>query len=102
MEDRSPLPDALPARHRGIEVAEFDAEFVAFDPRCSEVHLLSGMAAVVFDACDGSTPTAVLVDELVELLELSQPDAETAVRDALGELAAVGALEGTDPGRRPP
>ncbi len=32
-------------------VASFDDAYVVFDPRCSEVHLIEALSAVIFDAC---------------------------------------------------
>lgn len=101
--DGSPtLPDVLPARHPDLEVAEFDTEYVIFDPRCSEVHLIEGVTAIVFDACDGSTPLADLVEEFSDVLGIDASVVRIQVAEALVALASVGALEGTTPTERPP
>lgn len=59
-----PLPASLPARRDDLEIAEFDTEVVVWDPVAKMVHHLQGLAAIVFDACDGATRSAELVDEI--------------------------------------
>ncbi len=61
----------LPARRAGLEIAEFDTELVVWDPTSKMVHHLEGIAAIVFDACDGSTRTAELLDEIADATEMS-------------------------------
>lgn len=96
------LPTVLPRRHADVEVAEFDTEYVVFDPRCNEVHLITGLAAVVFDACDGVTPTAQLVEEIEELLQIPGDAVAREVVSALDQLRRIGILRGTAPTDRPP
>ena len=63
---REALPATLPARRAGLEIAEFDTEFVVWDPKWKMVHHLEGVAAILFDACDGSTHSAELLAEIAE------------------------------------
>ena len=63
---REALPAVLPTRRAGLEVAEFDTEFVVWDPTSKMVHHLEGVAAILFDACDGSTGSAELLAEIAE------------------------------------
>ncbi len=60
------LPDELPACHPDLEVAGFEGELVVFDTRTNQVHMIRDTFAVVFDACDGTTASSALVDELVD------------------------------------
>jgi PqqD family protein of HPr-rel-A system len=86
----------MPARNSGLEIAEFGHEFVVFDPRCGQVHLLSELTAVVFDACDGHTPVAELCRELVEAGVAGPQAAEEMLVGVLEEFCALGLLEGTE------
>ena len=63
---REALPATFPARRAGLEIAEFDTELVVWDPTSKMVHHLEGIAAIVFDACDGSTRSDELVAEIAE------------------------------------
>jgi len=94
--------DVLPLRHADLEVAGFDDEFVVFDPRCSEVHVVSNVTAVVFDACDGKSSRADLIRDLVDVAGLGRSDATRAVDESLAALARRGLLVGTTPEGRPP
>ena len=96
------LPEVLPARHPDVEIAEFDTEFVVFDPRCNDVHRMVGLTAVVFDACDGVTTLASLVGEVASVLETSDQQALTLIEQALAEITRVGALQGSEPLKPPP
>jgi hypothetical protein len=94
--------DLLPRRHDELEVAEFDGEFVVFDPRCMDVHLIGNLTAVVFDACDGRSRRSDLISDLVDVVGLDGAAAERAVTDSLDALAQRGLIAGTTPERRPP
>lgn len=82
------MTTVLPRRHPDIEVAEFDTEFVVFDPSVGQVHRIAGLEAAVFDACDGVTTVDALVDEL----ELEGP---AEVTSSLERFRQLGLLEGT-------
>jgi len=94
--------DLLPRRHAELEVAEFDDEYVVFDSRCMDVHLIGGLTAVVFDACDGVSRRSALVDDLVQLLDLDRSSARRMVTDNIEALKLRGLLTGTTSQRRPP
>lgn len=96
------LPEVMPARHPTLEIAEFETEFVVFDPRSDRVHLLEGLDAVVFDACDGASAPAGLVTDLVEIAGLDADQAEAAVARSLVELVVLGLLAGTEHQGPPP
>ena len=63
---REPLPAVMPAQRPGLELAEFDTEVVVWDPESKMVHHLDGLAAIAFDACDGTTGSDELVSEIAE------------------------------------
>lgn len=69
---REPLPATLPVRRSDLEVAEFDTELVVWDPVAKMVHHLHGVAAILFDACDGLTPSSQLIGEIQEATGLSR------------------------------
>ena len=94
--------ELLPSRNEALEVAEFDAELVVFDPRCKQVHLLDGLAAVVFGACDGVTARRELLTDMVQVLELSVDDADVRVLEILAAFEGLGLLEGTEYEEPPP
>jgi len=76
---REPLPAVMPARRPGIEIADFDTEVVVWDPASQMVHHLDGLAAVVFDACDGVTRTDDLIAEITEATGLERSAAVAEV-----------------------
>lgn len=96
------LPDVLPARHPEVDVAEFDGVLVTFDARSNQVHMFADVVALVFDACDGITPTATLIGELTRAGFGSEEEVCALVDELLLRLADMGLLEGTEPRRPPP
>lgn len=97
------LPAVMPRREDAVDVAAFDGEFVVYDSRAGQAHLIGGFDAVVFDACDGVTTSAALLDEVLgafaDAERTDRPqrdDVEQAIASALDGLAGAGVLEGTD------
>jgi hypothetical protein len=89
------LPERMPERRPDLEIAEFDHEFIVFDPDAKQVHLVEGFLAIVFDACDGATLTEHLLGELADALPGDQEPIGTAeVEAALAQLGALGLLTG--------
>ena len=95
-------PDLMPARHPGLEIAEFDSALVVFDADANQVHLLQQVHALVFDSCDGSTPRPSVVAEFVDAGVGSEADVDELVSSVLGDLSRLGLLEGTTPSKPPP
>ena len=93
--------DSLPQRNPDTLVAGFDDAYVVFDPRCSQVHLLSGVSAVVFDACDG-TPRSELVEDFTSTLDIDASSAGAVIDAQLAEFDRTGLLLGGTPAERPP
>ncbi len=81
----------MPHRHRYLEIAEFDNSLIVFDPRCKQVHLLTGISAVVFDACTGLR-VGTLLDEFIDA-GLDEDDAQHTIDVSLAELQGVGLVE---------
>lgn len=96
------LPERLPGRRDHLEVAEFDSEFVVFDAATSSVHLIGGVPAVVFDACDGETTVESLIGEFAECGLGTREEAVTAILDAYISLIGLAVLDGVDPADGPP
>lgn len=99
---RVELPDVMPARHPGLEVAEFDSALVVFGADANQVHLLQQVHALVFDSCDGSTPRAAVAGELVDAGVGPEADVDELVSSVLDDLARLGLLEGATPSKPPP
>ncbi|MFT6290194.1 MAG: PqqD family protein of HPr-rel-A system [Ilumatobacter sp.] len=91
----------LPDRNPDTLVASFDGAYVVFDPRCSEVHLIDSLSAVIFDACDG-TSLSDLVADITEIFGIDVAQAEQAIESNLDEFARKGLLAGTYGATRPP
>jgi hypothetical protein len=89
------LPERMPERRADLEIAEFDHEFVVFDPLAEQVHFVEGFMAIVFDACDGNTLTEHLLAELADALPADQdPLGAAELKAALAQLAAFRLLTG--------
>jgi Coenzyme PQQ synthesis protein D (PqqD) len=85
------------ARDNQLLVEEVGNEFVVYDLKRGEVHLLNPVAALVWRSCDGRTTVA----ELAALLQdkLGPSATEDLVRLALDELGAEHLLEEARPFR---
>lgn len=92
----------LPERKADLEIAEFATEFVVFEPRCSEVHQLGGLTAIVFDACDGSTTVDALAEEIAGALGIGVDEAAVHVDDSLVALARADLFVAESEADRPP
>lgn len=96
------LPEVMPDRKPGLEVAEFDAALVVFDVDVNQVHLLQQMHAAVFDSCDGSTVRASVVAEFVDAGIGDEAESEQMVASVIDDLGSLGLLAGTTAFRPPP
>ncbi|HAP78440.1 MAG TPA: hypothetical protein DCR14_20450 [Acidimicrobiaceae bacterium] len=82
----------LPRRNPALEIAEFEVEFVVYDPGTQQVHHLRELTAVVFDACGEAVTTEELAAELAEAMQVPVADAERSVVDTVDVLARAGLL----------
>ena len=71
----------------------FDVDVVAFDTRRDQVHLIEGLAAIVFRACDGVTRRRDVVADVADILEMTTEEAERAVAEAIARLTDFGLLQ---------
>lgn len=92
----------MPRRSTHVEVADFDAEFVVFDPRNTMVHHLSGWIAIVFDACDGESSRAELAADAIDYWHGEIDEAHRRVDEAIEVFENLGILEGLDAVTPPP
>ncbi|MEY4175545.1 MAG: hypothetical protein RI900_2710 [Actinomycetota bacterium] len=76
-----PLPAVLPKHRKGLEIAEFDTELVVLETESNRAHHLQGLAAIVFDACDGRTRSDQLVRQVAEAMGIDEPEAHRQVAD---------------------
>lgn len=95
----------LPRPSRAVLVEAFDDAFVVLDPRVDRVHHLTGLAAVVFDACAAGLRMTELLDELAQGgldFEASGEDGAAAVGRVLDELWELGLVGDAAPSPEPP
>ena len=59
------LPAVMPRKRDEALVADFDTELVVLVPEAREAHLLDEGLSLVLDSCDGVTPTADVIAEVV-------------------------------------
>lgn len=81
--------ESLPATASALEIAEFDTELVVYDAEHGEIHLLSGLAAIVFDACSAGAARSELATEISEALHVSAAHAEHGIDEAIASLASA-------------
>lgn len=81
--------ESLPAPSDALEIAEFETELVVFDADHGEIHLLSDLAAIVFDACVARAARSELAAEITEALDLTAVHAEQRIEEALASLVAA-------------
>ena len=83
---RPDLPDIMPRKRDEAMVADFDTELVVLVPEVRQAHLLDEGLSLVLDSCDGVTPSADVIAEVVEATG-ETPEAVTAwLRQALDQL----------------
>ena len=83
---RPGLPKIMPRKRDEAMVADFDTELVVLVPEVRQAHLLDEGLSLVLDSCDGVTPSADVIAEVVEATG-ETPEAVTAwLRQALDQL----------------
>ena len=87
------LPDVRPARHPGLEIAEFTKALVVFESSAGRAHFLRDAHARLFMACDGIRPTGAVVAELVEAGFGSESEVRMLISSVLGELDRMGVVD---------
>lgn len=92
----------LPTRNADIEFASFDSDIVAYDTRTALVHLVSGLQAVLLDACDGVTATDAFIEDAVSAGLGDQSDVTQLLLDAFVDLVDLALLDGFEPAGGPP
>jgi hypothetical protein len=78
--------DSLPTVRADLHVAEFDLEYVVWDPTCETVHLLTGLHAIAFDACRHGTTFDSLLAEIADITDADPNDALAALEAAVEHL----------------
>lgn len=87
------LPDVMPARQPGFEIAEFSTALVVFESSAGRAHLLHDPYARLFMACDGIRPTGAVVAEFVEAGLGSESEVRSLIGSLLGELDQMGVVD---------
>ncbi|MEQ1699003.1 MAG: HPr-rel-A system PqqD family peptide chaperone [Ilumatobacteraceae bacterium] len=85
-----------------MPTAVFDDAYVVLDAVTAETHLLETTTAVVFDACDGVTTSAELIDDFVVGLGVEPATAVALIEESLASLSDLGLLRGTERQAPPP
>lgn len=67
-------------------MADFDTELVVLVPEARQAHLLDEGLSLVLDSCDGSTPTADVIAEVVDATGETPGAVTTWLRQALVQL----------------
>jgi len=86
------VPEVLPDRRPSVLVADFGTESVVWVKGKKVAHHLTGLSAVMFDACDGATRTDDLIDEVVEAIGCDRTEAAEAVAETWRTLVGVGLI----------
>ena len=89
----SELPAVMPRKRAEAMVADFDTELVVLVPEARLAHLLDEGLSLVLDSCDGVTPTAEVITEVVDATGESEPQVALWLADCLRQLATLGVIE---------
>ena len=73
-------------------VADFDTELVVLVPEARQAHLLDEGLSLVLDSCDGVTPTAAVIAEVVEATGETRDAVSSWLRHSLDQLARLDML----------
>jgi len=82
-----------PKLREDLVTREVESEFLVYDPETGEIYLLNGTAAGIAEMCDGTTPVADIVAEIVEVFGADPAQVAADVESALADLRAKGLLE---------
>jgi PqqD family protein of HPr-rel-A system len=87
--------DWKPLAREDVVFRSVGIDWVLYDPRTQDLHVLNVTAAAVWACCDGTATPAAIVKALVEQLE-ETPDPDVVLDDvtaALGRFRADGLVE---------
>jgi len=90
---QDPLPDVLPKRRKGLEVAEFGTELVVLATHSKQAHHLQGLASIVFDACDGRTRSEELAQQVAQSTGCELREARSAIGEIWRTFVRAGLVE---------
>ena len=85
--------EVMPRWSPGIRSTPFVDGLLVHDPIRHEVHVLNATGALVWEACDGATEVAALVQELAAATDHPWPDIELEVLAHLEQLSAAGLVD---------
>jgi len=87
-------PDVKPKGRDELVFRPLDEEWVVYDPRTRELHVLNRAAAIVWICCDGRTSVRDIVQAVTESFngQVDEQQAETDVQKALGDFVERGML----------
>ncbi len=86
------LPAVMPRKRPEAMVADFDTELVVLVPEARLAHLLDEGLSLVLDSCDGVTPSAGVIAEVVDATGESEPQVAEWLRNCLDRLAQLNIL----------
>ena len=96
--------DVMPLRSRRRHRGPFGSGLVLHDAARSEVHVINGPAALVWERCDGTSPIGGAADDLATITGHARDEIEQDVRSHLAALrtrgSSVGGHRWTTSGRR--
>jgi hypothetical protein len=83
------------SRRLGLGVVHLDGETVIWDPDSGQVLRLDGIASLVWQHLDGSTPVAELVDDLAFAFDADREVVDADVGRLVRRLVTAGVAEWT-------
>ena len=86
--DRELTLDATPRRTAGLEMRSAGSEQLVQHPATGQVHVLNALAGLVLRGCDGATPLARIVDDIVATAFVDRPRAERDVLSVCADFRA--------------
>lgn len=86
--------DVKPKGHDVLVFRPLDEEWVVYDPRTRELHVLNRAAAIVWLCCDGRMSVRDMVQAVTEAFDgqVEEQQAETDVQKALADFVERGML----------
>jgi hypothetical protein len=86
------LPPVMPLRRSEVLVADFDTELVVLVREDRQAHHLDEGLSLVLDSCDGATPTANFVEEVVKATGQSTDQVNGWLINAIDHLIELGVI----------
>ena len=87
-----PAADSRPTATDTFKSRDLEEEFLFYDRKGDQVHVLNGTAREIFLLCDGKRGPEEIAATMVERFEVDRDRALTDVNDTLDQLIKLGLL----------